>query len=80
MKTSREKDLECSCDHRIYLQNDDSLDFLKKLNKDFRYEIYVKEKFSSYAEYVPPEDRWFLFKRAVTFEEDNTILIGVPDA
>lgn len=80
MRTSREKDLECSCDHKVFIKNDDSLIFLKNLDPDYRYEVYQNDSFKYYAEYIPSENRWFLFTRAVTFDEDDTILIGVPDA
>lgn len=71
MSSSREKDKTCSCNHVLKFQSLDNLEFVEKLDKDFRYEIFLKDKFYSFLEYIDSEDRWFFFTKMIELKRDE---------
>lgn len=81
MSSSKEKDRECSCDYKLHLIDSSNVDFLRGLNKEKRYEIWIANKLVSYLEYIDSENRWFFFTKSVEFEEqeDGNFSIYIND-
>lgn len=71
MSSSKQKDLICSCEHKLFMSNLNDVRFLEDLDKDFRYEIWNENNFSCFLEYIQSEDRWFFFKKAIDFNHDE---------
>lgn len=65
MSSSKEKDAVCSCDNKLIFSEITSINFVEKLDKNKRYEIWNEDKHISYLEYVDSENRWFFYTKLV---------------
>ena len=71
MSSAKEKDRVCSCEHKILLSDIKNAEFVEKLDKEVRHEIWDGDKIKCFLEYVDSENRWYFFIKSIEIEVDE---------